>query len=129
MPPPRIVLCVPGVWPAERDLLDRIRLGTIERNGVWKDESGRRIAKLDFRGHDDRMSAAFRVNALPINSTLTPEDVEGVAEHRSVAYALSEPASRETATATARQMLRIGRAPPGCRRARGQVRKLGDRAF
>jgi hypothetical protein len=110
MPPPRIVLCIPGAWASQADLIDKIHLGTVERNGVWKDETGQRIAKLDFRGRDARMSDAFRVNALPMNSTLTPGDVAAVAQHGSVTYALSESVLPETAIATARQMLRVGRA-------------------
>jgi hypothetical protein len=68
------------------------------------------MAKLDFRQRDDRMERAFRVNAMPMNSTLMPEDVDAVALHKSVAYIVSEPAPRENAVAIARTMLRLGHA-------------------
>lgn len=98
VPPPQLVLCIPGPWASRPELLAQllertagqyIFAGTVLLHVATKD-----AFTLEFEARDERMQNAF-MSAGP-HWRHTP-DMERIDDHRSVAYLLSDGGSVQNA--------------------------------
>lgn len=90
---PRLVLCVLG-----DATFGRTAPALVESAGV----------QHEVRGHDERMSAAFRASRLGADPSLTAADLGAIEGHEVVLYLLSANFGAGVALAEARRMLALG---------------------
>ncbi len=91
---PRISLCVPGPWDAERDL-ERLRVAV-----------GNPGLELAAAPRDPELVERFRDGNRPGPRALAPSDLDAIGKHQAAVYVMSPPLDRPTAGAVAHAMLR-----------------------
>jgi hypothetical protein len=96
VPPPQLVLCIPGPWADRQAFVAQL----IERTGgeylfagrLLMHVAARHVFEMDFEPRDERMSAAF--NAAGAHWRATPE-MRQIATHSSVIYLVRQGGTSE----------------------------------
>jgi DNA-binding response OmpR family regulator len=96
---PLIVLCIPGPWQSQADLVQAIARGGsgyLFAGQVLMNMETRQTCELEFQAQDDRMQAAFR--AAGPHWVGTPE-MQRIADHSAVVYLVADGGVAMTAEA------------------------------